>query len=118
VLLTRFFVFVWQVILALQEQSRSHAGAFAEHPPAQGKKSDDEDDDEDEVDDDDDGDARFVAVLPADAHEARAHTRIHSLAHTHSLIRTHTLARSLPAPPPPPPSLSHTHSLSRAHTVQ
>jgi hypothetical protein len=70
------------------------------------------------VDDDDDGDARFVAVLPADAHEARAHTRIHSLAHTHSLIRTHTLARSLPAPPPPPPSLSHTHSLSRAHTVQ
>ena len=104
------------MILALQEQSRSHAGAFAEHPPAQGKKSDDEDD-EDEVDDDDDGDARYVAVLPANAHEARAHTHIHSLAHTHSLIRTHTLARALPPPPLPPLSLSHKHPLARTHTL-
>jgi len=69
------------VILALQEQSRSHAGAFAEHPPAQGKRSDDEDDDEDEVDDDDDGDARCVRGRQADTQTHR-HTDTQTQRHT------------------------------------
>lgn len=43
-----------KLILHLQEQSRSHAGAFNDQEPAEGKEE--EEDDEDEVDDDDEGD--------------------------------------------------------------
>jgi len=44
-------------ILELQEQSRSHAGAFNEQAPAEGKQDGaDSEEEEDEVDDDDEGD--------------------------------------------------------------
>jgi len=43
-------------IMELQEQSRSHAGAFNDQLPAGGKGAADSEDEEDEVDDDDEGD--------------------------------------------------------------